>query len=153
MPEPGHRRVLMVGGGAVIAAVLVATAVVVFGHGSRSGIRPVAHADRSYLSAVHSDLPKETAPDSKLLAFGHVVCNTFAVHESPAERVSTLNRPDLVRNANSRSELFGEALNHLCPQYQLAGIKPVPAPPGAPRPHAPSPSTTSPGPSVSVIGP
>lgn len=144
-------RLAYVSGAAVIVIAVIAGGVAILGRGGHSKIEPVPHADRAFLSAVHADLPQETTSDSRLLAFGRLVCRAYAGHDSPTERSRALDRPDLVSSTASRNRLLGEALNHLCPQFQLSGIQPLPAAPGATRP---TPTvTTAPEPSISVSGP
>lgn len=106
-------------------------------------------SQQAYLQAAHADLAGAKISDSDLLDFGRVVCGTYEQHDNADARAKAVDRPDLVASGDLRRQLFGEALNHLCPQYQLTGIKPAPAPPGSVV--VPTTSTTRPGSSVSIF--
>jgi len=143
----GRRRLALAGAAAILlVTVVVGGRALIGGHGSQ--IKPVPDADQAYVRAAHADLPNDNTTNSKLLAFGHVVCGTYSQGDSPKQRLEAIDRPDLVSNAASRTQLFGEALTHLCPEYQLKGIQPPPAAPGSKQPAS---STTAPGPSISVF--
>lgn len=161
VPAPGPtslrsaRGRLVVRGGGAVAVLAIGTAIFLARSNGHPKVQPVPHADRIYLAAVRRDLPAETAPDSNVLLFGRIVCGTYEKGLSGSDRARQVDRPDLIPEPANRTRIFGEALNHLCPQYQLAGIAPNPARPGETLLQAPAPNTatTTSAPTVSVVTP